>query len=291
MVLNIAHRGARSLAPENTLEAARKALESGADMWETDLVVSADEALILFHDDTLTRTTDVQSVFPDRAPWNVSGFSLAELHMLDCGSWFLETDPFGQIRAGRVSKAEQAAFRDTRIPTLENGLVFTREANWRINVELKLLSSPMAGFPLVERVIELVDRLKLDCRHLVLSSFNHDWLKKIQVLRPDIEVQALIGRSKLKPLDWAHLEFKTYNARYTLVDPRIIAEMAEKGVAVNLWPVNEEKDIRRFIAAGAAGIITDFPQRLARITGRPQAEPPVVSGPGEPRSRRRRRPS
>jgi glycerophosphoryl diester phosphodiesterase len=37
------------------------------------------------------------------------------------------------------------------------------------------------------------------------------------------------------------------------------------GVAVNLWAVNEEDDMRRFIAAGAAGIITDFPQRLFRM--------------------------
>jgi glycerophosphoryl diester phosphodiesterase len=44
MVLNIAHRGARSLAPENTLLAARRGLEAGADLWETDLAVTRDEA-------------------------------------------------------------------------------------------------------------------------------------------------------------------------------------------------------------------------------------------------------
>ena len=291
MVLNIAHRGARSLAPENTLEAARKALTSGADMWETDLAVSADEALILFHDDALTRTTDVRTVFSDRAPWTVADFSLAELQKLDCGSWFIETDPFGQIRAGCVSPEEQTAYRDAKIPTLEDALVFTRESNWRINVELKQLSSPMESFPVVERVLALVERLKLDRKHLVLSSFNHGWLRKIKDLRPDIEIQALIGRSKITPLDWGHLEFRTYNARYTLMDHRIIGNLAEKGVAVNVWPVNAEKDIQRFIAAGAAGIITDFPQRLARITGRPEAASPALSGPGDPRTRRRRRPS
>lgn len=285
MVLNIAHRGARSLAPENTLAAARKALDSGADMWETDLVVSADEALVVFHNDALTRTTDVRTVFPDRAPWNVTGFSLAELQRLDCGSWFLETDPFGQIGAGRVSREELAAYRGAIIPTLADALIFTREANWRINVELKRLPPPMAGFPVVERVLALVDRLKLDSKHLVLSSFNHDWLKKIQVFRPDIEVQALIGFSKIKPLDWGHLEFKTYNARYTLVDHRNIGKLAQKGVAVILWPVNEERDMRRFIEAGAVGIITDFPQRLARITGRSQATSSDSSGPGDPGAR------
>ena len=147
-------------------------------------------------------------------------------------------------------------------------MVFTRDVNWRINLELKRLPPSMAGFPVVERVLALVDRLKIDGQHLVLSSFNHNWLKKVQVLKPDIEVQALIGYSKIEPLDWGHLGFKTYNARYTLVDHRIIRKLAQKGVAVNLWSVNEENDMQRFIKAGAAGIFTDFPQRLASILGR-----------------------
>ncbi|WP_353763502.1 glycerophosphodiester phosphodiesterase family protein, partial [Oceanithermus sp.] len=54
--LVIAHRGARSLAPENTLAAAQKGLEVGADLWETDVGVTADGVLILFHDDSLKRT-------------------------------------------------------------------------------------------------------------------------------------------------------------------------------------------------------------------------------------------
>ena len=53
--------------------------------------------------------------------------------------------------------------------------------------------------------------------------------------------------------------------RYTLVKESKIQELAKAGVAVNLWAVNEEGDMRRFIVAGAAGIITDFPQRLSRI--------------------------
>ena len=268
MVFNIAHRGARSLAPENTLAAARKALEAGADMWETDLSVSADETLLLFHDDALTRTTDVREVYPNRAPWKITDFSLSELQKLDCGSWFIESDPFGQIGAGRVSRKSQASYRGVRIPTLEEALVFTSEANWRINIELKRLASPMERFPVVERVLALINRLKIDCRYIVLSSFNHAWLKEIQVLRPDIEVQALVGYSKIKPLDWGRLEFNTYNARYTLIDRKIIGKLAQKGVAVNPWPVNEEKEILRFIADGAAGIITDFPQRLTRILDR-----------------------
>lgn len=66
MAIIIAHRGARSLAPENTLAAARRAHDVGADMWETDVAVTADDHLVLMHDDAMTRTTDVAARFPDR---------------------------------------------------------------------------------------------------------------------------------------------------------------------------------------------------------------------------------
>ena len=64
MVLNIAHRGARSLAPENTLPAIRKAWEIGADVLEIDVAVTLDGRLILLHDNLLQRTTDVRRRFP-----------------------------------------------------------------------------------------------------------------------------------------------------------------------------------------------------------------------------------
>ena len=72
-VLNIAHRGASSLAPENTLSAARKGLAVGADMWELDVQLTADGELIVIHDSTLKRTSNVEDLFPHRRPWQVGG--------------------------------------------------------------------------------------------------------------------------------------------------------------------------------------------------------------------------
>ena len=101
--LNIAHRGNRSLAPENTLAAARKGLAAGADMWELDVAMSADGIPYLIHDDTLERTSNVAEIFPERGPWPTHAFTLAELRQLDFGTWFNATDPFGQIDAGHVT--------------------------------------------------------------------------------------------------------------------------------------------------------------------------------------------
>lgn len=265
MVVNIAHRGARSLAPENTLAAARKALEIGADRWEADVGVTSDGDLILFHDDSLARTTNATARFPDRAPWTFTTFTLAEIRLLDAGSWFAEIDPFGQIAAGAVTPDQQAAYRGEKVPILREALLFTRDAGWRVNLELKRLPPPLARFPVVERVLALVDELEMPLHQVILSSFNHDWLRQAQALRPDIEVQALIGYSFTEPLDWGDLSFATYNARSTLITEEKIREVTAQGIAVNLFTVNEEDDMRRFIAAGVTGLFTDFPQKLAAL--------------------------
>lgn len=266
-VFNIAHRGARSQAPENTIAAARKAIEVGADMWELDVAVTTDGHLFLFHDDSLARTTNAQERFPERAPWTFTTFTLAELRTLDAGSWFAQTDPFGQIAAGAVTEAELAAYRGEPIPTLKEALAFSKEQNWCANVELKRLPAPMEHFPVAEHVLALVEEMDV-ADYVVISSFNHDWLRQVRARNPEIELQALIGYWKSTPLEWGNLEFGTYNVRYTRIGAERIRTLKEQSIAVNLWIVNEEDDMRRFIAAGAAGLITDFPQRLEDVLQR-----------------------
>ena len=86
-VATIAHRGASSEAPENTLAAVRRAVQLGADMVEVDVQRTCDGVLVLMHDATLTRTTDAADVLPDRAPWSVADLAYAEVRRLDAGRW------------------------------------------------------------------------------------------------------------------------------------------------------------------------------------------------------------
>ena len=265
MVINIAHRGARSIAPENTLLAARRGLAAGADLWEADLAVTRDEQLILFHDDLLVRTTNVQEQFRDRAFEPFSTFSLEEIRSLDAGTWFVEGDPHGQIAAGKLTADEQAACRGEKVPTLEEALVFTRDAGWKLNLELKFLPDPISAYPVVPHVLAMIDRVGMPTEQILISSFNHAWLKEVQNRRPDMEIQALIGYHTDRPLDWGDLAFATYNARHTVTHDDEILQRKRQGLAINLFTVNEEADMQRFMALGVDGIITDFPQRLARL--------------------------
>ncbi len=265
MVLNIAHRGARSLAPENTLLAARRGFYCGAHMWEADLAVSRDEVLILFHDNLLGRTTDVAACFPERREEPFTTFALDELRRLDAGSWFVDADPFGQIAAGALTPSEQNDCRGCVIPTLEEALVLTRDLGWRLNLELKVLPPPMKTFPVVPRVLAMIDRVGLGSNDIVISSFNHEWLREVNTRRPEIAVQALVGYNPEGPLEWGDMTFETYNVRSTLISAETVRQRVAAGLAINLFTVNATEDMQRFAAAGAAGIITDFPQRLAGL--------------------------
>ncbi len=167
--LNIAHRGARSLAPENTMAAARKALEIGADWWELDVAMTKDGELVVLHDDTLDRTSNVATVFPDRRKTPVYEFTLAELRQLDFGSWFIEKDPFNQIAIGAVSQTELEKFKGEPIPTLREALVFTRDNHWKVNVEIKDASGFAADATIVQQTVALIDELGMSGQVLVSS--------------------------------------------------------------------------------------------------------------------------
>jgi glycerophosphoryl diester phosphodiesterase len=105
----IAHRGASSERPENTLSALRRAIRVGATATEVDVRTSADNQLVLLHDDTLDRTTS------GNGP--ISTVPLKELRQLDAGSWF------------------NSRYRNQTIPTLREALVVCRG---RIDILLDL---------------------------------------------------------------------------------------------------------------------------------------------------------
>ena len=92
-----AHRGNVKKAPENTLLAFQEAQRSGVDGFEADVAISFDGIPFLIHDKTLTRTTNVAKVFPDRKNDLAESFTWKELQMLDAGSWYLLSDPYGSV--------------------------------------------------------------------------------------------------------------------------------------------------------------------------------------------------
>jgi glycerophosphoryl diester phosphodiesterase len=264
-VLNVAHRGARSLAPENTLAAARAGLQAGADMWELDVQLTSDDQLIVLHDSELTRTSDAAQQFPDRRPWRVADFTLAEVNTLDCGSWYNTADPFDQIASGRIDATAQGSYRGEKAPTLRQALEFTLANDWRANVELKDVKDPVKGQLLVDRTAGLIRSLAVEDRVLV-SSFNHDYLRAVRALNPRIAVAALSVWAIRRPMRYlAGLEAQAYNPRRQTVRKRTVQSLRAAGLDIYVWTVNDVRSMRRLIDLGVTGIITDYPQILSAL--------------------------
>jgi glycerophosphoryl diester phosphodiesterase len=264
MVAIIAHRGARSLAPENTLAAARKAHAVGADLWETDVAVTADDRLVLMHDDSMLRTTNVADRFPDRVPAPFSTYTLAEIRSLDAGAWFERDDPFGQVAAGAVARGDLDAYVGELVPTLREAFELTLELDWFLNLELKAQPKPKDTFDVVGAVLALADEVGIGPDHLLFSSARHEWLKALKRRRPEFEVQAILGLFPNDPIDFGDPFFDTFNPRITRISMEQIEAQLARGTRLNPYTVNDPETISRLAEMGITGLITDFPQRVAR---------------------------
>lgn len=190
----IAHRGDSAHAPENTLEAARRAYDSGADAWELDVLLTRDGVPLVLHDESLSRTTDVHDRFAgdprlDRGAL-VHEFDLSEVRTLDAGSWFVKDR--GAYRSAsyfqalaELSEADIQLYASgkVRAPTLEEALELTAQLDWAVNVELKAFPSQPEG--LLEKVLAVIDATGTGERAWV-SSFDHDLIGRLAQARPSI---------------------------------------------------------------------------------------------------------
>ena len=264
----VAHRGFRSIAPENTLLAAQKGYEIGADYWELDVAASSDGVLVVLHDDNLSRTTDAQALYPNRKPWAVYDFSLPELKRLSAGSWYAKVDPFKQIAQENIKASELAKFNTERIPTLLEALELTKERSWKVNIEIKDATGRACDPWIVEKTAELVRSLGM-ADDVIVSSFNHEYLMRMKKIAPEIRRAALIDRPVLDPLAiLSRLEAIALNPNYKYLDEATTRRVRNAGYEVFVWTVNEKSDMERLVLWGVSGIITDFPDRAMEILGR-----------------------
>src|ERR1017187_4526935 len=174
----VAHRGDSFRAPENTLEAARLAREAGASGWELDVQLTRDGVPIILHDESLLRTTDVAARFAGdprgQGGFRVSGFDFDEVRSLDAGSWFVAAQggPRSARDFGTLDRLDPAFVKHyvsgrVKIPSLSEALIFTRDHDWLINVEIK--SFPEQPRDSVEPVLRVIDETQTASRALVSS--------------------------------------------------------------------------------------------------------------------------
>ncbi|MFD3503153.1 glycerophosphodiester phosphodiesterase family protein [Streptomyces sp. NPDC058676] len=244
----IAHRGASAYAPENTLAAVDKAAGLGIDWVENDVQRTKDGRLVVLHDDNLRRTTDVEEVFPDRAPWKVRDFTAAEIACLDAGSWF------GPAYAG------------ARVPTLEQYVRRVEVHHQKLLLEIK---NPDL-YPGIERqTLEVLGNEGwLDRRHvagrLIVQSFSAASVRAVHKLRPDVKT-GLLGTPPVADLDsYATFADQINPSHGSLSLGYVSAVHAFTGphgrpLEVFAWTVDTAAAAHRVAGYGVDGIISNQP--------------------------------
>ena len=278
------HRGARGLAPENTLEGLLLALDLGVTTLEIDVVACADGQLVLCHDRQLNPdlTRDASGRFIDAPGPALNTLTQAQLRRFDVG----------RLRPGSryaADFAEQRPFDGARIPRLAEALALVRARGDGVRLAIELKSSPLqqtltpAPEPFAAQLLQLLTDHGLTERTQVLS-FDWRTLQAVQRLRPGMHTVYLTAQ--LPGLD--NLQIRSgqdspwtagFQHRVHSSVPRMVAaaggshwssfwreldapqvrEAQALGLQVLAWTVNRADDMRRMLDLGVDGVVTDRP--------------------------------
>lgn len=220
-----AHRGSVEKAPENTMAAFIKAKEDGADFIELDVQESKDKELIIMHDSNFKRTTGV-----DKNVWELT---LEEIKELDAGSYFSKS------------------FKGEKVPTLEEAIVFAKNNNIKLNIELKPNGHEES---LEQKVIDLIHEydFKEEC---VVTSGVYEVLEKVKQIDDTIETVYVMSLAygditKLKSADH-------FSVEATSVTSSLVKLIHKEGKKLMVWTVNTEDNVLKMIDLKVDNIITD----------------------------------
>lgn len=273
--LNIAHQGGEVEAPSDTLYAFKTAMDKGVDVLEMDVHITSDGHVVVIHDETVDRTTN--------GTGSVENMTLAQVKQLDAAHWFVpdvgttHSSPASAYTLRGIATREKApppgyTPNDFTIPTLAEVLdtfpgVYT-------NIELKPTTQKTGVLePAVAKL--LADRGRTD--DVIVVSFVDHSLELFKLLAPTVHTATATGQAGLfwassqGPLPGAPnpryvaLQVPEVFAGVPVVNPGFIAKAQANGLAVHVWTVNDEADMRRLLDWGVDGIMTDRPTLLESI--------------------------
>lgn len=254
--LVIAHQGGEKLAPSNTIEAFKNAIELGVDVLEMDIHITKDGELVTIHDPTVDRTTNSKG--------KVSEMNYSEIQRLDAGYYF--KDLHGQY-----------SFRDkgNYIPTLKE--VFESFPNTRMIIEIKNDNPSERLDEVCLKLWRLIKQYNKE-QQIVVASFSQDIIDQFQeVSEGKVALSSGIGEiTKFVFLEKVLLS-NLYEAKadtfqlplevggISLTKPGLIKEMKRRNINVQYWTIDDEETMRYLLDNGADGIITNRPDVLIDV--------------------------
>lgn len=234
------HRGASGYAPENTLEAFQLAVDLGADAVELDVQLTRDGQLLVAHDETIDRVSN--------GTGPIAAQTLAALKKYD----------FNRLHP---------EYEGAKAPTLNEVFELLKPTRLTINVELKNSINPYPGME--ERCLALAAQMGMEDR-IIYSSFNHYSLLRVKEIDNRAVCGLLFSDILVRPWKYAReVGVEALHPHYgqTIFFEDFCQKAHEANLAVNVWTVNFERDMKRVIELGCDMMITNYPDRARALLG------------------------
>lgn len=233
----IAHRGYSSAYPENTIASFEGALDIGVDYIETDVQMTKDGKIVVFHDEKLKRTA--------KRKGKISDYTYEELQEMDVGKWFSDD------------------FAGTKIPTLQETLACIKDSDVKICIELKDIGE-VEGFE--ESVLKIVQKYGMEDR-CVFASFYYPYLAHIKELDEDAQILYFTTSTKITVTEEFPAEY--YGMNIGSMSAELVDTVHASGGKIFAWTADSPMTITNAQALGVDGIITNRPG-LAKVITRPR---------------------
>ncbi|RUL55929.1 MULTISPECIES: glycerophosphodiester phosphodiesterase [Lysinibacillus] len=246
----LAHRGGAHLAPEHTMIAFEKSYNLGVDGFEVDIRLTKDEEIILFHDDSVDRTSDGVGFVKD--------FTLEELKQLNFGYHFQDLE--GNF-----------PYREEKIEVVTLRELFETFPNTYINIDIKDGPDTYEGSLMPSKLWRLIEEFEVENRIVVTSFFSE------QVDRFNLYAQNRValgaGENDVRKAftafssQFGHLyhpkvdvfQIPPKSGVVSLDSPKFINFLSKLNIPVHYWTINDTDTMRHLIEIGAKGIVTDRP--------------------------------
>jgi len=247
----IAHGGGLGRAPANTLEALAQAGADGADVLEVDAQMTADGVLVLIHDDTVDRTTNGSG--------RVDGMTLEGITGLDAAFGYDGDAP------------DRFAGQGVRVPTLAEALAAHPDMRWIVEIKPDTEAAALA-------MCETIRDAGMGGR-VMIGSFHDSAMSHFREACPEVAtgmasnealsfyIAARLGLAKFHPTRAHAMQIPPRASGLDVAHPRLIEAAHARGLAVQVWTINDPDDMAALIELGVDGIITDRIDVMAGVQG------------------------
>lgn len=255
-LLVIAHQGGEGERPSNTLMAMQHAVDIGADVLEMDIHASSDGVIVLSHDETVDRFTDGTGLIREK--------TFVELQLLDAAYDWVPT-----LEQDNPDAVPEFRGQGVTMPALEE--VFAAFPDMRMVIEIKQ-ESPSIAQPFCDLIREygMEDQV-------IVASFRPASIYEFRRLCPEVATSAVeeeirpyfilnqVGLTRVYQPTAHAFQVPEYSGSLHVVTQSFIDNLRPLGVVVQPWTINDDEGMRRMIALGVNGIITDYPSRLIEL--------------------------